>query len=197
MNCSLNVTIAVFYFASLIKYNPGELLQGPNRHARNHEALINWIGGLAEGRPGCLGRSHWHWCLFLNGDTHYCDVILSTMASLITSLTSVYSIVHSGAYQTRHQSSATLVFVWRIYWWPVNSLHKGPVARKSTYLMTLILHRRSLDICYKILWNWYLVCLFVEPLYRLSGIRWFMNVCTFPLSLRRWLLSAQLNKCKA
>ena len=36
---------------------------------------------------------------------HYIDVIMTTMASQITSLTVVYSIVYSGADQRKHQSS--------------------------------------------------------------------------------------------
>ena len=43
-----------------------------------------------------------------NNYKHYCDVM---MASQITSLTIVYSIVHSGADQRKHQSSAWLAFV--------------------------------------------------------------------------------------
>ena len=46
-----------------------------------------------------------------NFSVHYIDVIMTTMASQITSLTVVYSIVYSGAYQRKHQSSASLVFV--------------------------------------------------------------------------------------
>ena len=42
---------------------------------------------------------------------HYNDVILTTIASQITSLTVVYSIVYSGADQRKHQSSASLAFV--------------------------------------------------------------------------------------
>ena len=42
---------------------------------------------------------------------HYSDVIMSAVASQITSLTIVYSIVHSGADQRKHQSSASLAFV--------------------------------------------------------------------------------------
>ena len=61
---------------------------------------------------------------------HYSDVIMGTMASLITSLTSVYSTVHPGADQRKHQSSASLAFVWGIHRKPVNSLHKWPVTRK-------------------------------------------------------------------
>ena len=37
---------------------------------------------------------------------------MTTMASLITSLAVVYSIVYSGADQRKHQSSASLAFVW-------------------------------------------------------------------------------------
>ena len=42
---------------------------------------------------------------------HYIDVIMTTMTSQITSLTVVYSIVNSGADQSKHQSSASLAFV--------------------------------------------------------------------------------------
>ena len=55
---------------------------------------------------------------------------MGAMASQITSLTIVYSIVYSRADQRRHQSFALLAFVKGIHRWPVNSLHEGPVARK-------------------------------------------------------------------
>ena len=42
---------------------------------------------------------------------HYTDVIMTTMASQITSLTVVYSIVYSGADQRKHQNSASLASV--------------------------------------------------------------------------------------
>ena len=61
---------------------------------------------------------------------HYDDVITGTIASQITSLTSVYSTVYSGADQSKHQSSASLAFVWGIHRGPVNSPHKWPVTRK-------------------------------------------------------------------
>ena len=61
---------------------------------------------------------------------HYCDIIMGTMASHITSLTTVYSTVYSDADQMKHQSSASLVFVWGIHRAPVNSPHKWPVTRK-------------------------------------------------------------------
>ena len=55
---------------------------------------------------------------------------MGTIASQITSLTSVYSTVYSGADQSKHQSSASLAFVWGIHREPVNSPHKWPVTRK-------------------------------------------------------------------
>ena len=54
---------------------------------------------------------------------------MGATASQITSLTIVYSIVYSDADQRRHQSSASLAFVWGIHRGPVNSSHKGPVTR--------------------------------------------------------------------
>ena len=48
-------------------------------------------------------------------DNHYDDVIMSTIASQITSLTIVYSTIYSGADQSKHQSSASLAFVWGIH----------------------------------------------------------------------------------
>ena len=61
---------------------------------------------------------------------YYSDVIMGTMASLITSLTRVYSTVHPGADQRKHQTSASLAFVRGIHRRPVNSPHKWPVTRK-------------------------------------------------------------------
>ena len=41
---------------------------------------------------------------------HYRDVMMGTMASQITSLTSVYATVYSGTDQRKHQSSVSLAF---------------------------------------------------------------------------------------
>ena len=54
----------------------------------------------------------------------------------ITNLTIVYSTVYSGAYPRKHQSSASLAFVWGIHRRPVNSPHKWPVTWKCFHLMT-------------------------------------------------------------
>ena len=61
---------------------------------------------------------------------HYNDVTMGSMASQITSLTIVYSAVYSGTDQSKHQSSASLAFVWGIHRGPVNSPHKWPVTRQ-------------------------------------------------------------------
>ena len=62
--------------------------------------------------------------------SHYSDVIMGTKASQITSLTIVYSTVYSDADQRKHQSSASLAFVWGINRSPLNSPHEWPVTRK-------------------------------------------------------------------
>ena len=61
---------------------------------------------------------------------HYNDVIMGEIASQITSLTIVYSIVYSVADQRKHQRSVTLAFVRGIHRGPVNSPQKWPVTRK-------------------------------------------------------------------
>ena len=61
---------------------------------------------------------------------HHGDVIMGAIASQITSLTIIYSTVYSDADQRKHQSSASLAFVWGIHRGPVNSPHKWPETRK-------------------------------------------------------------------
>ena len=70
------------------------------------------------------------------GRLHYIDVIMTTMASQITSLTVVYSTVNSDADLRKHQSSASLAFVWGIHrerWIPRT---KGQLGGKCFHLMT-------------------------------------------------------------
>ena len=60
---------------------------------------------------------------------HYCDVIMTTMASLITSLT----VVTQRLFRRRSKKTSKLRvtgFCVGNSPWPVNSLHKGPVTRK-------------------------------------------------------------------
>ena len=58
------------------------------------------------------------------------DVIMSSLAFQITSLTIVYSPVNSDTDPRKHQSSSSLTFVRGIHRWPVNFPRKGPVTRK-------------------------------------------------------------------
>ena len=115
------------------------------RHHINIICLVNWVhtwvfckiqDGVQDGRqlqgfttmnpfPQPLDRFRWSLGLF-----HYDDVIMTMPASQITSLTVVYSIVYSCVNQRKHQSSASLGFVWEIHRGPVNSPHKWPVTRK-------------------------------------------------------------------
>ena len=78
---------------------------------------------------------YWKSHLFANFCWHYIDVIMTTMASQITSPTVVYSTVYSDADQRKHQSSASLAFVRGIHRRPVNSPHKRPATRKCFHLM--------------------------------------------------------------
>ena len=72
----------------------------------------------ANWRPFCLGLNVLRCVATV---VHCSDVLMSTMASQITSLTLVYSIVYSGADQRKHQNSQSLAFVMGIHRWPVNS----------------------------------------------------------------------------
>ena len=67
-------------------------------------------------------------CLFVC--CHYNDVIMSAIASQMTGVSIVCSTFGSGADKKKHQSSASLAFVWGIHRWPVNSPHKRLVTRK-------------------------------------------------------------------
>ena len=84
-------------------------------------------------------------------DLHYRDAIMSAMASQITSLTIVYSVVYSGADNRKHQSSSSLAFAQGIRRWPLNSPHKWPVTQKMfpfddvIMLRTLFLFTRILS----------------------------------------------------
>ena len=63
---------------------------------------------------------------------------MGAMASLITSLMSVYSIVHSATDQRKHQSSASLAFVRGIDRWI--PFHKWPVTPKMFPFDDVIMH---------------------------------------------------------
>ena len=59
---------------------------------------------------------------------------MDVMASQIISFTIVYSTIHSGADQRKHQSSVSQAFVRGIHQWPVNSPHKWPVGAENVFI---------------------------------------------------------------
>ena len=75
---------------------------------------------------------------------------MSAMASQITGIPSVCSILCSGADQRKHQSSASLVFGRGIHRWTVDSPHKGAVTRKmflfDDVIMILSTHKRHIHL---------------------------------------------------
>ena len=69
---------------------------------------------------------------------------MGAIASQITSLTIVHSIVYSDADQCKYQSSASLAFVRGIHRGPVNSPHKWPVTRKMFPFDDVIMDSKKL-----------------------------------------------------
>ena len=67
---------------------------------------------------------------------HYNDVIMTTIASQITSLTVVYSTVDSDTDQRKYQSSALLAFVWGIHRDRGIPRTQGQLRGKCFHLMT-------------------------------------------------------------
>ena len=84
---------------------------------------------------------------------------MSTMASQSTGISIVYSSVCSGIDQRKHQSSASLAFVREIHWWPVKSLHKGPVMWKTFPVDDVIMFRVRSHKCDGVTNLWQLDCL--------------------------------------
>ena len=75
-----------------------------------------------------------HTCYVMHAVTwfwsHYSDVMMSAMVSQTTTVSIVCPTVGSGSEQRKHQSSASLAFVWGIHGRPVNSSNRRPVTRK-------------------------------------------------------------------
>ena len=104
------------------------------------------VGGLIDIARSNGNRGHvnshaikWAQCdiyIISKHHIHYDDVIMRAIASQSTSLTIVYSTVYSGADQRKHQSSASLAFVWGIHrdWWIPRT--KGQLRGKCFHLMT-------------------------------------------------------------
>ena len=77
---------------------------------------------------------------------HYTDVIMTTMASQITSLMVVYSTVYSDADQSKHQSSASLAFVWGIHRDRWIARTNGQWRGKCFHLMTSSRHDANMRL---------------------------------------------------
>ena len=92
--------------------------------------------------------------------SHYDDATMSAMASEITNLTIVYSIVYSVEDQRKHQSSESLAFVWGIHRRPVNYPHKGQVTRKMFPFDDVIMavYQNSLIV-------WYQATIILAPIF--------------------------------
>ena len=95
-----------------------------------HRTLIYFPNLHRPDKPGVL----MHIMMKYLGN-HFTDVIMSAMASQITSISIVCSTVGPGADQREHQSPASLAFARGIHRWPVSSCTK---ANKYSLLMHCI-----------------------------------------------------------
>ena len=68
---------------------------------------------------------------------------MDMMATQVISLTIVYSTIYSGGDQRKHQSFASLAFVWGIHRGPVIFPHKGKVMRKMFLFDDVIMVRNG------------------------------------------------------
>ena len=85
---------------------------------------------LNKARKYSFVETEWPMYASVNEVIHYNNVMMDAMASQITSLSIIYSIVYSGSDQRKHQSSTSLAFVRGTHPWPVNSPHQWPVTWK-------------------------------------------------------------------
>ena len=106
----------------------------------------------------CIWQKPWqNWGLiFVHG--HYSDVIMSAIASQITSVSIVCLTVCSAANQWKLQSSASLAFMRGIHRWPANSLHKRPVTQNmfpfdDVIMVCLRLSHEKLSTSHSFLWD--------------------------------------------
>ena len=106
----------------------------------DHWSVILYVCIFARETNLVFGQILFPWCnlstslqTMTKGDifpSHYNDVIISEMASQITSVAIIFSNIYSGADQRKHQRSTSLASARGIHRWPVNSPHKRPVTQK-------------------------------------------------------------------
>ena len=132
----------IIIWASMLKtkYNPNDIMYPALGIRHRLRSISDDETQLTRYPSEKAYRIWWYNSLRLNTTEkytdHYNDVIMTAIASQITSLTIVYSAVYSDADQRKHQSSASLAFVREIHRGPVNSPYKWPVTRKCFHLMT-------------------------------------------------------------
>ena len=114
-------------FTDAAAENP-TILPLPGTSLRAAVDLLRWL--LPSETLTISGRMGLYLDIRFLSFTPYCDVIIGTMASQLTSLIIAFSAVYSDADQRKHQSSASLAFVRKIHRWPMNSPHKWPLTRK-------------------------------------------------------------------
>ena len=134
---------------------------------------------------------------------HYSDVIMGTMASQITNLMIIYLPVYSGGDQRKHQSPASLAFVRRIHWWPVNSPHKGPARLAIRSWPSLLLCWWSATVHQKVelkyIYRWYnhlFIWVILWPMKQIARFSLFDNVLIhgkiLSMQITFWLCQCQV-----
>ena len=121
---------------------------------------------------------------------------MGAIASQTTSLTIIYSIVHSDADQRKHQSSASLAFVRGIHRGPVNSPHKWPVTWKMfPFDDVIMLCHISLHGCNFTEWLWLMNIRLAKLVYWYCLIQQHRSTCTctWKIPLSRYIPSRVLN----
>ena len=112
---------------------------------------------------------------------------MTMLASQITSLTVVYSIVYSGVNQRKHQSSASPAFVREIHRGPVNFPHKWPVTRKMFPFD---------DVIMILQWSIFFLVVITMPLFRSFLTFWNHQNTALPLNITLiWQVSLHFSRC--
>ena len=114
---------------------------------RIYPCFSAWLQWRRDNHIISLVANKWTWKVWVqstgNKPQHYDDVIMTMLASQITSLPVVCSIVYSDVNQRKHQSSASLAFVREIHRGPVNFPHKWPVTRKMFPFDDVIMNKTA------------------------------------------------------
>ena len=112
--CSLIITNIKFFIA-ISSYSQWPSL---SNNVSRYSSRVNLRGGHRKSQLFHQGKDY--------SKIHYGGIIMSAIASQITSLTIVYSTVYLDANQRNHQSSASRAFVRGIHRGPVNYRTNGP-----------------------------------------------------------------------